>query len=488
MSAEGSIVLNHSHVNHVVIPANAAREQLSALASELLERRDAILEAWRAAGEPASERNIASSLSRAQFNDHIPSVLDCLAHTIQAWPGEQYPLAGQIQTEKVCAHGVPQWQPGYQLSELIREWGYLQMCVGDELERYAATQSSLEPSVMPTARRAWAQLCADGVTESATEYWRVHQTESAGHVNDLEQSLSALHTMERSRAEAWRTAEHDLRRSVTVLKGATALLNGSGSALRQEGVDGRRILQGWGDRRQFPEPERVEVADMLNKSVSSLHDMLNDLLSLARLEAGHEQRELTTFDAAILLRDFCTASQAAATDRGLFLKMDGPSALPVEGDKNKIIRILQSLLLNAVKYTRRGGVSVTWGLDKPRDADRWTFSVQDMGPGMDQADAPPLAQELHNATEVANDEREASTDRRRDIAAAKTLASASDALSQSQRPGEGVFLTIVKRLCDLLDAGLELTTKPGQGSTFRVILPRSYDNRPAVESAVIPSS
>ncbi len=300
-------------------------------------------------------------------------------------------------------------------------------------------------------------MCSDGITESATQYWRLHQTESAGHVNDLQQALSALQTMERSRAEAWRTAAHDLRGSVTVVKGAATLLNDSSSALS--------------------EPVRVEVAEMLGKSVSSLHDMLNDLLSLARLEAGHEQRELTEFDAAILLRDFCLASQTAATDRGLYLKMDGPSTLPVEGDKNKVMRIVQNLLLNAVKYTQRGGVSVTWGLDKTRDTDRWTFSVQDTGPGIDEATAAPLAQELHNATEVANDAREASTDRRKDIAPAVTLPSASDALPSSQQPGEGVGLTIVKRLCELLDAGLELATKPGHGSTFRVILPRAYDNR-----------
>ena len=462
MSAEGSIVPNR-RVNdiHVVIPANPAREQLRALASELLERRDAILEAWRAAGEAAAERSIAPSLSRAQFTDHIPAVLDCLAHAIQASLGEQDPLAHQTETETVSEHGLQRWQQGYQLREVIREWGHLQICVADELERYAAAHRSLEPSVMPTARRAWAQLCADGVTESATQYWRLHQNESAGHVNDLEQALSALQTLERSRAETWRTAAHDLRGSVTVVKGAATLLKGSGSEL--------------------PEPVRVEVSDMLSKSVSSLHDMLNDLLSLARLEAGHEQLEVTAFDAAALLRDFCTASQAAATDRGLFLKMDGPSALPVEGDKSKVVRILQNLLLNAVKYTHRGGVSVTWGLDKGRDTDRWTFSVQDTGPGIDDNDAAPLAQELHNATEVANDVREASTDRRRDIAPATTLPSSSEAAPQSQQPGEGVGLSIVKRLCELLDAGLELATKPGHGSTFRVILPRSYDERPAQE-------
>ncbi|MCU1350530.1 MAG: histidine kinase, partial [Acidobacteria bacterium] len=297
-------------------------------------------------------------------------------------------------------------------------------------------------------------LCTGGVTPSATQYWRLQQAESAGHVNDLEHALSALHTVEQSRAEAWRTAAHDLRGSVTVVKGAATLLNDS----------------------EGGQPEiRGEVADILSKSVSSLHEMLNDLLSLARLEAGHEQREITTFDAGTLLRDCCSASQTIATDRGLFLKMDGPGSLPVGGDKAKVLRILQNLLLNAVKYTQHGGVSVTWGLDTTRDTDRWTFSVQDTGPGIDENDATPMAQELHNATEAGDDARQASTDRRRDMAPAATLPSAKDAQPWVQQPGEGVGLTIVKRLCELLDASLELATKPGQGSTFRVILPRSYD-------------
>jgi signal transduction histidine kinase len=438
---------------HLVIKPNAAAAQVTELAAELLERRDAILDAWRAAGEAGPGGSVASSLSRAQFNDHIPAVLDCLASTLRSWPGEQDAEAVKQQADRVCEHGLQRWQQGYPLRELIAEWGYLQVCVVDELERYAELHPSLEPEVMPAARRVWAQLCAGGVTQSATQYWRLQQAESAGHVNDLEKALSALHAIEQSRAEAWRTAAHDLRGSVTVVKGAATLLNESDAT----------------------QPElRGEVADMLSKSVSSLHDMLNDLLSLARLEAGHEQRELTVFDAAALLRDFCIASQSSAADRGLYLKMDGPESMPVQGDRTKVLRIVQNLLLNAVKYTQCGGVTVTWGVDQGRDTDRWTFSVQDTGPGIDENRSAPFAQELLSATEAADDARDASTDRRRDIPAATTLPSASEAVPQQQQPGEGVGLSIVKRLCELLDAGLELATKPGQGTTIRVILPRSY--------------
>ena len=84
----------------IVSRATRAGEQLSALASELLARRDEILKAWRAAGELDAERSIASSLSRAQFNDHIPAVLDCLAHTIEAWPDGQTALA-ELRSRKV---------------------------------------------------------------------------------------------------------------------------------------------------------------------------------------------------------------------------------------------------------------------------------------------------------------------------------------------------------------------------------------------------
>ena len=437
---------------HLVFPANPARDQLRELAADLRKRHEPMLDAWRAYGDAVPGRNIAASLSRIQFNDHIPTVLESLSVMLEAWPEGPNPIAEEIEADEISEHGLQRWQQGYSLSEVLREWGYLQMCVAAELERYAVEHPSLEPTVMPTARRVWAQICADGVTGSATQYGRLQQTESTGHVTALERALTALQAIESSRAEAWRTAAHDLRGSVTVVKGAASLA-ASGS---------------------LPEVERAEVADMLSKGVSSLNDMLNDLLSLARLEAGHEQRSVTTFDAAVVIRDFGAASQASATDRGLYLKMDGPVTLMVEGDKAKILRILQNLLLNAIKYTERGGISLSWGLDTSRNTDRWTFSVQDTGPGMDDVQAESIAKDLQEATEVSDAARDVSKDRRRDMAGAETSASASETPVKGVQHGEGVGLSIVKRLCELLDASLELATKPGQGTTFRVILPRKY--------------
>ena len=106
MTANDSIVPTHdASADTSVVSATRVSGQLSALAAELSARRRAILDAWRTAGDSgAPERSIAASLSRAQFNDHIPAVLDCFAHTIREWPGTQDEHAGQAQIDRVCEH------------------------------------------------------------------------------------------------------------------------------------------------------------------------------------------------------------------------------------------------------------------------------------------------------------------------------------------------------------------------------------------------
>ena len=427
----------------------AVRAQFGALADHMAGQRDAILQHWRLAAANAGDLAIASSLTRRQFNDHIPGVILAFVRTLRA-AGEVSKQSLRREKEQVTEHGLQRWQQGYQLHELASEWGYLQICLMEELESYAMNHSGLEISVMPTARRALARLCWDGIAESTEQYWRLHQTEAAGNVRDLEQALATLNELERARAEAWREAAHDLKGSVTVVKGAAPILQ----------ID------------DVPEPVRLQFFDRLQKGVSSLHEMLNDLMSLARLEAGHEQRVITTFDAAILLAEFCAVSLPLARERGLRLDVQGPDSLLVEGDRAKIQRILQNLLLNAIKYTPRGGVTVIWGMANGEHGKRWMFCVQDTGPGLNADSDTPLAHQLHEATQIARELDHAPAPNQ--LAQAPTVPAQSRTLPPGQIPGEGVGLTIVKRLCELLDASIELETSPGKGSTFRVILPRSY--------------
>ncbi len=433
-----------------------ARQQLGALANHLGERRDAILQAWRTATGDISQLAFSTSLTRLQFDDHIPGVLDAFAEKLSAWPGEESPQVQQEEKKQVAEHGLQRWQQGYQLRDLTREWGHLQKCLMEELESYALAHPDLESCAMPAARRALSDLCWDGISDSTTQYWRLHQTEAAGHVRDLEQALTTLNALDRARAEAWREAAHDLRGSLSLVKGATSILGS----------------------KDVPEPMRVEFFEILQTSVSSLHSMLNDLMSLSRLEAGHEQRNVAPFDVGSFLMDFCTTSLHMADERGLYLKMEGPESLRIEGDRAKIQRILQNLLLNALKYTQRGGVTVMWSVGDDENSKDWMLCVQDTGPGLNVGPGAPLARQIYEATQTTHHVNEADSKSKAagHVENAPTVPAQSETLAAHQLPGEGVGLSIVKRLCELLDASLELETSPGEGSTFRVILPRQYDN------------
>ena len=110
--------------------------------------------------------------------------------------------------------------------------------------------------------------------------------------------------------------------------------------------------------------------------------------------------------------------------------------------------------------------------------DNWMFCVQDTGPGLnDDVDAAPLAHQIHESALTAQTAEESHPEDRTaaDIAKAPTSPFLTEAPSAGGIPGEGVGLSIVKRLSELLDASLELETTTGKGSTFRVILPRYYE-------------
>ena len=434
---------------------NDTHAQMAGLAEHLGNKRKLILKRWRRATEKAPGVTIASSLTRLQFNDHIPGVLDAYTRILLAWPVAPGASSQLEEKEQILEHGLQRWQQGYQLRDLTREWGHLHMSVMLELDHYAIANPSFETAVMTGARNAWAQLCWDGISDSSTQYWHLNQAEAAGHVRDLEQALSILSKLDQTRAAAWRETAHDLQGGLGLVTLASSVL----------------------DRKGLSEPARHEFSDLVQRGVSSLRDMLTDFMSLARLDAGLEHRNVSTFDAATLLADFCNTSQPLAKARGLFLKIEGPSTMPVEGDQAKILRILQNLLLNALKYTKGGGVTVLWEPVADNLTDNWMFCVQDTGPGLnDDLAATPLAQQIHESTQTAQAMEESHPEdiTSADMAKTPTLTSQSDEPHASEIPGEGVGLSIVKRLCELMDASLELETSPGKGSTFRVILPRYY--------------
>lgn len=361
--------------------------------------------------------------------------------------------AAAERTKDAEAHGLQRWQQGYRLREVTREWGHLQRCLLDELYTYFVAHRDVEPPVLHAAYRGLVALCSEGVSDSTSQYFELERIEALGQVRDLSQTLDQLRELERERAELWRQAAHDLRGNIGVVANAAAGLT----------------LQA------VPEAMREQFFRLLQRSVSSVHSMLDDVMNLARLHAGQEQRRLDTFDVAPLLREMCEEFQGIARERGLFLDAEGPDRLTVVGDPVKVRRIAQNLMLNALKYTQEGGVTVHWGDSRADDAERWMLAVRDTGPGIHAGPGAPIAEALEAATqETAQMEERESVPGGLHPHAAEPAKPHVDDRPVHQEHGEGVGLSIVKRLCDLLDASIEVESAPGDGTVFRVLLPRNY--------------
>lgn len=428
---------------------------LKQLANYLAERREIILTAWRRAVDGDPDLTTASTITRAQFIDHIPSVLDAFEWRLSAQLPSERAQAREEQKDSAAEHGLHRWQQGYDQPETMYEWGHLHLCLLEELDGYQAHNPEIDPSAMQTARRELVRLCSEGVSASATRYTQMQQREAASRVGELESALAQLQALEQERAQAWREAAHDLRGRAHTIASASAVLI-------RDGV---------------PEQHRTRFSEMLRVGVQSLNKLLSDLMDQARLEAGHERRQIAPFDVAALLKDFSDATRPLAAEKALFLVAKGETPLMVEGDSAKIQRIVQNLVLNALKATEKGGVKITWEAAGNERRPQWALCVQDTGPGFERSSATPLARVLKRATDEAHivEQRNvpaSPSDRHAD--SAPTLPSQTVSSGAHMQAGEGIGLSIVKRLCEMLDASLELESSKGEGTTFRVTFPRRY--------------
>jgi len=428
---------------------------LVAIADHFVERRDALLKMWRESVKSDPALSTGNSLPRVQLIDHIPEVLRAF--------DEQLRLAAFVKPdpesttaavhEPAAAHGLLRWQQGYNLREVTRELGKVNESVLAELERYVSAHPTISAAAVSRAYGIWAVLCSSGVEASVSQYFTLRQAEAAGQVKDLESALVEIQALEEQRADLWRQAAHDLRGNLGVVANATVGLTNT----------------------SLPEVTRDKFTNMLMRNVTSLHHLLDDVTSLARLQAGREQRNILPMDVTPLLRQLCDGVAELAKQRQLFLRCEGPAGFGVDGDAVKIRRIAQNLILNAVKYTHAGGIVVSWGDSATGDQKRWALTVTDTGPGFASASGKPLANALESASELSHD---ASAD----VPASKGPQGSPvvsyqirDIVSTSQQSaGEGIGLSIVKRLCELLDATIEVESTPNVGTTFRILFPRTY--------------
>ena len=425
--------------------------QFDTLADYLAAQRPGILLAWRHAADADPKQTTVHSLTRGQFNDHIPALLDAFVRKLRARRGDGEARAADDETkDEEVKHGLHRWQQGYRLQELMREWGHLQLCLFEIVETFAAAHPEFGRETLVEANHAMITLVNEAISESTAQYERMQQAEAAGRMGDLEGALADLNAIEQRRAALIHEAVHDLHGNVFGVTVAAKLLGSADVAMA----------------------ERAEFATLLERGMQSVTGMLTDLKELARLEAGRETREISGFDAAALVVELGDANRPIADGRGLFLEVRGMRQLPVEGDPAKVRRLFQNLLLNALKYTERGGITLLLGVE----AENWWLSIKDTGPGLLAGPGAPMVVGLKEATASAreSDEKAAAIEGEISHVLVPPPGGTAALRPAHQQPGEGIGLSIVKRLCELLDASLEMASSAETGTTFRVVFPLRY--------------
>lgn len=422
--------------------------EFTRIAQHLGHRRAEIIAAWRTANTRDPALVSGSALPAIQLIDHIPSILDAFeARLVQ--PSGAGNGADRMGEEAAAAHGLHRWQQGYDLSEVIRELGLLNEVMAGELDSYADLPG-VSGSSLSQARHEWARAFTSHVEESSVRYFELQRLEAAGHVEDLEYALHELNDIDRERAERWREIAHDLRGNVQIVStAAQGLRLGQQHAQRSE-----RFLA------------------MLEHNIGTLRHLLDDVTELTRLRAGHESRQLASLDASPLITGLCDGLRAYALARELYLRCGGPTTLRVTGDAAKVTRIAQNLILNALKYTEKGGVEVSWGM-MTDESNRWFLAVTDTGPGFQAGPSAPITAALKEATEIAE-----TVETSKPVLASQEAPSLHRRVSRPsrhQRAGEGIGLSIVKRLTELLDSTVEVESVYGAGTTFRILFPATYN-------------
>ena len=189
------------------------------------------------------------------------------------------------------------------------------------------------------------------------------------------------------------------------------------------------------------EPEQEKQVTFIQRSASELSDLVNDLLDLAKVEAGKIDVKPKVFEVNDLFGALRGMLKPLLVGNHLDLIFESDSAISqLYTDEGKVAQILRNLISNALKFTRRGYVKVTAESSSDQSI---LFRVADTGIGISAKDQSRIFEEF---VQVEGE-------------------------LQSQVKGTGLGLPLSRRLTELLGGTLEVESEPGIGSTFTVRLP-----------------
>lgn len=191
--------------------------------------------------------------------------------------------------------------------------------------------------------------------------------------------------------------------------------------------------------------EQQKQIEFIRKAADNLTDLVNDLLDLAKVEAGKTVITPSTFSAASLFGALRGMLRPLLVGDAVALIFDDASDIPLlDTDEGKVSQILRNFISNAIKFTEHGEVRV--GVTADPIADTVTFHVRDTGIGVAPEDVEVIFQEFGQVSNPL----------------------------QGRVKGTGLGLPLARKLAELLRGRISVESRVGVGSEFSVTLPRVY--------------
>jgi heavy metal sensor kinase len=298
-------------------------------------------------------------------------------------------------------------------------------------------QRSLKPirEVVATAQRINSSNLRERLIETQTH------DEIQDLTNTLNQMFERLDASFKQMVRFTADASHELRTPLTVIRGNLELL------LRD-----RAVSRGSDASEEIRETlaQTLEETERISKIVSQL-------LELTQLDSGEIELERETFDLTELVATTAEQMHLLAEDKGIRLEMDLAPRIPFRGDRSRVKQVLLNLIDNTIKYCPAGS-AVEIRLFK--DQRGLVLEVQDNGPGIPADAISRLCDRFYRVDKV----------RSRELG------------------GSGLGLSICRSICEAHGGSIEVDSRTGVGSTFRVVLPVPPNDSAVIEGREQPVS
>jgi two-component system, OmpR family, phosphate regulon sensor histidine kinase PhoR len=235
--------------------------------------------------------------------------------------------------------------------------------------------------------------------------------------------LTPLRRVEEMRADFVANASHELRTPLAALSGFIETLQGSA---REDAKARERFLA------------------IMQEQARRMARLIDDLLSLSRIELNAHRRPDTPVDLVPIVRQVVDGLETLARDRGVSVNVEAVNALTILGDHDELVRVFENLVENALKYGAAGRrVDIKLAPATAEGEPEGRVSVRDYGPGIAPEHLPRLTERFYRV----------------------------DVTESRAQGGTGLGLALVKHILNRHRGRLSIESTPGVGATFTIHLP-----------------